>query len=204
MAGPIGMTSGKFALVGAVLLLHGRVDDRNAVVALAPGAAESVASAAGPAERKVHLRAESFRVPVRIANQPLAGGAAVRLGQDFLNAYPVEIDFPHQRIEPLTPGEARGRARSFRAIPLTRNADGSRSLTITIGDATAVRARLDLTSERGVTALQIPARVALGLNGIDAGMVEGTTGPGPVLGLGAFRNLRVRFDLAHDRIWVRP
>lgn len=212
MGGVIGATSGKFVLMATSLLLHGRIDGTDIRVAIVPGAQTSALSMAaearirarsGKPEVTIGLRAESFQARRDTLETTPAFDADLRIGQDLLSEHPVEIDFKHHEIQPLLPGEARHFERTSIAIPVRREADGTLSVDLTLGDHATIRAKLDLSSATGVTASRPePATVVrvgpARLSGID--MTEGSE---PVVGLYAFRSARVIFDLGHDRIWIR-
>ncbi|WP_404369734.1 hypothetical protein AB5I39_17475 [Sphingomonas sp. MMS24-J45] len=211
MAGPIGATSGKFVLIGATLLLNGRVNDIPVRLAIVPGASTSaispdlsarLAARRGGGDVSIHLRAETFRARVEsIEGQP-STGAAIRLGQDVLDENPIEIDFAHQRVRPLSPSEATRFERRAQPIALHHEPDGSVSVDLAGGTGTPVSARLDLSRAVGVTMHGLNAGSAVKVGGVALPKVEVSDGPKPVVGLYALRHVRVIFDLGHDRIWV--
>jgi len=215
MGGVIGATSGKFALMATSLLLHGRIDGMDVRVAIVPAAPTSALSTASAArirarsrkpDATIGLRAESFQARLdmfEVASVP-APAADIRIGQDLLDEHPIEIDFKHHEIQPLLPGEARRIERASIAIPVRREADGMLSVDLAMGGHATIRAKLDLSSATGVTASGSAPTTVVNLGPARLTGVEVTDGPGPVVGLYAFKSARVIFDLRHDRIWVRP
>lgn len=208
MGGVIGATSGKFLLAGVTLLLPGRIDDVPARIAIVPGAPVSAITAdlvdrlrvgGGTADVTIHLRAESFRASIMAVYPQPAAGADLRIGQDVLAATPIVIDFAHRRLQPLSVAQAQRFEDRARPIVIRRDADGTRSVDLVIDGHAPVRAQLDLS---------VPATTAPGgggavrVGGVVLPGVGVTPGPRPVVGLYAFAQVRVLFDLVHDRIWV--
>lgn len=208
MGGITGATSGKFVLMAATLLFHGRVDNAHATIGLVPGAPHS-AIATKFADRiahrdrvKIGIRAEYFYAPIAAAETDPATGADVRIGQDVLDANPVEIDFPRHELRLLLPSEASRVERGMTAIPVTHQANGSMTIPLTIGSAPPTAAILDLAHSTDVAAAAATGAgpVALGRAVVkDAIVTQGAT---PSVGLAAFKTMRVILDLGHDRIWV--
>ncbi len=206
MGGITGATSGKFVLMAATLLFHGRVDNARTLIAIMPGAPHS-AIGATLADRIVHrdrvkigIRAEYLYAPIAAVEPDPAAGAELRIGQDILDANPIEIDFPHHELRLLLPGEAARAERGMTAIPVTHQADGSMTVPLTLDAAPPTAAVLDLAHATDVTAPNAASAVALGHAALkNAVMIRGAT---PSVGLTAFKDMRVIFDLGHDRIWV--
>ena len=208
MGGITGATSGKFVLMAATLLLHGRVDNARTTIAIVPGVPHS-ALATKLAERiahrnrvKIGIRAEYLYAPIAAIEPEPATGADVRIGEDILDANPIEIDFTHHELRLLLAGEASRVERKMIAIPVTHRADGSMTVPLKLGSAPPTAAILDLAHPVDVTAPTSAGVVALGQVVLkNAVVAQGET---PSVGLAAFRNMRVIFDLGHDRIWVAP
>lgn len=212
MGGPIGAISGKFVLMGTALLLHGGVEDKKVRIAIVPGAPTSAISLAmadrlkahgGDHEVKIHLRAESFRARIDAVEPDPGSNAEVRIGQDVLDDNPIEIDFGHRSLRPLSNSEARGLERRSRPIAIRHEADGTLSVEFAEQGHEAVRAVLDLAQATSVAAPGLNAGSMVTVGGVALANVDPTDGPSPIVGLYAFRHLRVIFDLGHDRIWVR-
>ena len=213
MGGVIGATSGKFILMATSLLLHGRIDGVDVHVAIVPAAPTSALSTAlearirsrsRKADATIGLRAESFQARLDTLEVIPAAGTDLRIGQDLLNEHPIEIDFKHHEIQPLLPGEARRIERASIAIPVRREADGTLSVDLAMGEHTTTRAKLDLSSATGVTVSGSEPATVVKVGPARLPGIEVTDGPGPVVGLYAFRSARVIFDLGNDRIWIRP
>ena len=206
MGGITGATSGKFVLMAATLLFHGRVDNAHTLIAIVPGAPHS-AIGATLVDRLVHrdrvkigIRAEYLYAPIAAIEPDPAAGADLRIGQDILDANPIEIDFPHHELRLLLPGEAARAERGMTAIPVTHQADGSMTVPLTLDAAPPTAAVLDLAHATDVTAPIAAGAVALGHAVLkNAVIIRGAT---PSVGLTAFKDMRVIFDLGHDRIWV--
>ncbi len=208
MGGITGATSGKFVLMAATLLFHGRVDNARTTIAIVPGAQQSaiattLANRIAHRDRvKIGIRAEYLYAPIAAVEPAPATGADVRIGQDILDTNPIEIDFPHHELRLLLSGEASRVERGMIAIPVTHQADGSMTIPLTLGSAPPTAAILDLARPTDVIAPTSASVVALGHAVLkNAVVTQGTT---PSVGLAAFRNMRVIFDLGHDRIWVAP
>ncbi|SFO38561.1 hypothetical protein [Sphingomonas sp. OK281] len=206
MGGITGATSGKFVLMAATLLFHGRVDNARTTIAIVPGAPQS-AIATTLADRiahrdriKIGIRAEYLYAPIAAIEPDPATGADVRIGQDVLDANPIEIDFPHRELRLLLAGEASRVERGMMAIPVTHQADGSMTVPLMVGSAPPMAAILDLAHATDVIAPTGAGVVALGHTVLKNVVV--TPGATPSVGLAAFRDMRVVFDLGHDRIWV--
>ena len=206
MGGITGATSGKFVLMAATLLFHGRVDNVPTPIAIVPGAPHS-AIATTLADRIAHhdrvrigIRAEYLYAPIASVEPQPADGAAVRIGRDVLDANPIEIDFPRHELRLLLAGEASRAERRMIAIPVTHGADGALTVPLTLDDAAPIAAVLDLARATDVTAPTGARSVALAGTVLKTAVV--TRGAPPSVGLAAFRDLRVIFDLGHDRIWV--
>lgn len=212
MPGPIGATSGKFVLMGAALLLHGRVNGSDVRVAIMPGTPTSAISAAladrlakrhGEAGLTIHLRAESFRAKIATVEPELGADADIRIGQDVLSANPIDVDFAHHQVRPLSQSEARRIERNSRPIVIRHEADGTLSVDVEADGAPAQPAQLDLSSTLGLTTPDAQSETRLRVGGVDLPSVSTTPGSKAVVGLYAFRHVRVIFDLDHDRLWVR-
>lgn len=212
MGGPIAATSGKFLLIGAALLLNGRVEDKTVRVAIAPGAWTSAISPdlsdwlkarRSGSDVKIHLRAETFRAHIAAVEAEPGAGAAIRLGQDILAENPIEIDFAHQDVQPLSPSEAARFVRGAQPIALRHEPDGSVSVDLAEGNGAPVRAVLDLSQTVSATMPGLASGRVVKVGGVALPNIELRDGPKPVVGLYAFRHVRVIFDLGHDRIWVR-
>ncbi len=207
MGGVTGATSGKFVLMAATLLLHGRVDNARTTIAIVPGAphsaiSETLAKRIGQgAPVKIGIRAEYLRASIPAIEPDLGQGADVRVGQDILDANPIEIDFPHHQVRLLLAGDAKRAERGMTAIPVMRQTDGTMTVPLKLDDAAPTAALLDLAHPAGVVAPIADAKtVALGsvvLNGANV-----SVGAAPSVGLAAFAKARVIFDLGHDRIWI--
>ncbi|MEG3175566.1 hypothetical protein U1872_04935 [Sphingomonas sp. RB3P16] len=207
----MGGNGGRFVVAGATLLLHGWVDNGAARIAIVPGAPTSAMSTAlaertersGKPDLKVELRAESFRIPRAAVEPTPAGDADLRIGQDVLARQPIAIDFARHALQPLSAGEARTAERSASAIAVTRAPDGTLTVPISTDGGAPIVAQLDLSSATGVAAPGLTARSAVSLGPVTLRGVEVADGARPIVGLYAFRHMRVIFDLGHDRIWVR-
>lgn len=207
MGGITGATSGKFVLMAATLLFHGRVDNARSMIVIVPGAPHSAISEA-LAKRvrrgtpvKIGIRAEYLRASIAWVESDPGQGADVRIGQDILATNPIEIDFTHHQLRLLLAGDARRAERGMTAIPVTHEANGMMTVPIKIDDAAPTAALLDLTHPTGVVAPVVSAKsVAIGSVALNAASVS--AGASLSVGLGAFVKTRVIFDLGHDRIWV--
>lgn len=206
MGGITGATSGKFVLMAATLLFHGRVDNARTLIAIVPGAPHS-AIGATLAGRIVHrdrvkigIRAEYLYAPIAAVEPDPAAGADLRIGQDILDANPIEIDFPQHELRLLLPGEAARAERGMTAIPVTHQADGSMTVPLTLDAAPPTAAVLDLAHATDVAAPTAASAVALGHAVLKNAVIS--HGATPSVGLTAFKDMRVIFDLGHDRIWV--
>lgn len=210
MPGVIGGNSGSFVLAATTLLLHGWVNDTKARVAIVPGAPTSAITpalaerikAAGKPDLKIELRAESFRAPLPAIEAAPANDADLRVGQDLLATQPIEIDFPHHGVQPLSPGEARHDEQAYRPIAVQRG-PGGLSVVVAVDGAPPFRAALDLSSQAGLAAPGLAGQGKVTIGSVAVPGVELAAGAQAVVGLYAFRHMRVIFDLAHDRIWVR-
>ncbi|WP_353204859.1 hypothetical protein [Sphingomonas sp.] len=211
MGGPIGATSGTFILIGATLVLSGRVDDKTVRVAIAPGAWTTAISPAlsdwikarhGSSDLKIHLRAETIHAQIATVEAQPSEGAQIRLGQDVLGENPIEIDFAHHALRPLSASEATHFERRAKPIALRHAPDGSLSVALAAGSGAPVRAVLDLSRATGVVMPGLAAERAVTVGGVVLANAEVRDGPKPIIGLYAFRHVRVIFDLGHDRIWV--
>ncbi len=206
MGGMIGATSGKFVLMAATLLFHGRVDNAPTTIAIVPGAPHSaigtrLADRLAHRDRvKIGIRAEYLYAPIAAVESAPADGADLRIGQDILAAHPIEIDFPHHELRLLLPGEAARAERGMTAIPVTHQADGTMTVPLTLDAAPPTAAVLDLAHATAVTAPTEASAVALGHSILKNAIV--VHGASPTVGLSAFEDMRVIFDLGHDRIWV--
>lgn len=210
MAGAIGATGGKFVLMGAALLLHGRVDDNAVRIAIVPGAPTSAVSTAlaerikpGNSDVKIHLRAESFDAKIAAVEPQVGPDADLRIGQDVLSGHPIEIDFVHHQVQPLSPGEAARLEARSQPIAIRHEANGTLSVDVSAGHRPPVSAKLDLSSDLGFASPDGESHAQIKVGGVDLPQVSVTTGARPVIGLYAFKHTRVIFDFAHDRIWVR-
>lgn len=211
MPGVIGGNSGTFILAATTLLLHGWIDNDKARIAIVPGAPTSAMTealadrlhASGKPDMKVELRAESFRIPLAPVEPAPAGDADLRIGQDLLAAHPIEIDFPHHGVRPLSASEARHAEHGFSPIVLTHAPDGTLSVAVSANGSAPIAATLDLSSVAGVAAPGFSADSVVTLGAVAMRELKVADAPRPVVGLYAFRHMRVIFDLAHDRIWVR-
>ena len=211
MGGPIGATSGSFILMGAALVLSGRVDDKTVRVAIAPGTWTSAIDPAlsdwikarhGSSDLKIHLRAETFHAQVAAVEAQPSEGAQIRLGQDVLGENPIEIDFAHHALQPLSASEATHFERRSNPITLRREPDGSLSVALAAASGAPVRAVLDLSRATGVAMPGLAAGSPVTVGGVAFANIDLSDGPKPIVGLYAFRHVRVIFDLGHDRIWV--
>lgn len=206
MGGITGATSGKFVLMAATLLFHGRVDNARTTIAIVPGAPQSaiattlVGRIAHRDRVKIGIGGEYLYAQIAAVEPAPAAGADVRIGQDVLDANPIEIDFPHHELRLLLAGEASRIERGTTAIPVTHQADGSMTVPLMLGSAPPTAAILDLAHPTDVIAPTSADVVALGHAVLKNAVV--TRGATPSIGLAAFRNMRVIFDLGHDRIWV--
>ena len=211
MAGVIGGTSGKFILVGAALLLHGRVDEKSVRVSIAPGVptsamtpelADHVKTRGGGPDVTIHLRAESFRARVAAVETDPGPDAALRIGQDLLDENPIEIDFAHHVLQPLSTSEARRLERRSQPIAVRHEPDGTLSVNIAADGHVPLSARLDLLSATSITAPGFGPATEVKVGGVEVPKAEVTDGPRPMVGLYAFRHARVIFDLGQGRIWI--
>lgn len=206
MGGVTGATSGKFVLMAATLLFHGRVDNARTTIALVPGAPHSAISTTlaqrmtGKTRVKIGIRAEYLYASIATVEPDPAPGAELRIGQDILDANPIEIDFAHHELRLLLPDEASQAERQMRAIPVTHQADGRMTVPLMLDDAPPTAAVLDLLHATDVTAPTAAKVVAIGRSPLKDAVV--TRGATPSVGLTAFKDMRVIFDLGHDRIWV--
>ena len=206
MGGITGATSGKFVLMAATLLFHGRVDNARTTIGIVPGAPHS-AIGATLANRithrdrvKIGIRAEYLYAPVTAVEPDPAAGADIRIGQDILDANPIEIDFPHHELRLLLAGEAPRVERGMTEVPVTHQADGTMTVPLTLDAAPPTAAVLDLAHATDVTAPTAASAVAPGRSVLKDVVV--TPGATLSVGLAAFKRMRVIFDLGHDRIWV--
>ncbi|KQM21369.1 hypothetical protein [Novosphingobium sp. Leaf2] len=209
MGGAIGATTGKFVLLGAALLLHGRVEDKAAHVAIVPGAptsamTQALAARIAAPRRKVdiHLRAETFAAAIAAVEPDVGSGADVRIGQDVLNTQPIEIDFAHHDVRPLSPDEAASFKARSHALTMQRGPGGSLTVAIAFASRPATLARLDLSRAVGIAAPDAVPGEPVKVGGVDLRDVAVTREPQAVVGLYAFKHTRVIFDLAQGRIWV--
>lgn len=210
MPGVIGGNSGSFVLAATTLLLHGWVDNDKARIAIVPGAPTSAVTQAladrvkrsGKSDIKVELRAESFRAPLPAIETTPAADADLRIGQDLLASQPIAIDFPHHALQPLSPSEARSAERGYSPIVVERG-PGGLSVTVSADGGVPFRAALDLSSQAGLTAPELKGQGKVTIGAVPMREVEVSAGAQAVVGFYAFRHMRVIFDLAHDRIWVR-
>jgi hypothetical protein len=213
MAGVIGATSGKFVLIGAALLLHGRIDGNDARLAIMPGTptsaitpelADRVKARSKKLDVSIHIRSESFRAEITGIEAKPALDAQVRLGQDVLASNPIEFDFAHREALPLSSSEARHLERRSRPITIHHEIDGSLSVELEQNGQAPERARLDLSLPIGVSVLRPSSLPTIKIGKIDLPKVDVSQGSESVVGLYAFKQVRVIFDLGNDRIWVRP
>lgn len=209
MGGAIGATTGKFVLLGAALLLHGRVEDKAAQVAIVPGAATSAISQALAARiptprpaLDVHLRAESFAAAIAAVEPEVGSGADMRIGQDVLDTQPIEIDFVHHDVRALSPHEAASFEARSHALTMQRGPGGSLTVTIAFAGRPAILARLDLSRAVGIAVPDAVPDGPVKVGGVALPDVAITREPQAVVGLYAFRHARVIFDLRQRRIWV--
>ncbi|MDQ2762385.1 MAG: hypothetical protein M3Y22_02485 [Pseudomonadota bacterium] len=212
MAGVIGATGGKFALVGVALVLHGRIDGNDVRMAIMPGSpasaitpdlADRVRARSNRPDVAIHLRAESFRARISAVEASPAGDAQVRIGQDILADNAIEFDFVHHQALPLSASEARSLERRSRPISVDRDPGGIFSVTLEQDGKAPVHAQLDLALAAGVVTPVPAIGTTIKVGGVDLPKVDVTEGAQPVVGLYAFKHLRVIFDFGHDRIWVR-
>jgi hypothetical protein len=171
--------------------------------AISPALADGARAHGTYPDVKIHLRAESFRARINGVEASPAADASVRIGRDVLDFNPIEIDFVHHELQPLSPGEARRFERRSQPIAIRHEPDGTLSVEVAVGGQVPVRARLDLSGDLGFASPGPGPERAIRVGGVDISQVEVTSGPSPVVGLYAFRHFRVLFDLGHDRIWVR-
>lgn len=204
MAGVIGATSGKFVLMGAMLLFQGRVDGDRSVIAVAPGASVSTIAPGRRAGERVRIGIGAMNL---VAAKPATGEqpgpkVGLTIGRDVLDANPVMIAFPSHRLRLLLPAEARRQEARMVAIPVDEQPGGALSVPLAIDDAAATPVPLDLTSATAVVApTQNPhATVSIGAHALPG--IAVTAGDTPKVGLLAFARCTVIFDLSHHRIWV--
>lgn len=207
MGGITGATSGKFVLMAATLLFHGRVDNARTTIAIVPGAPHSAISETlakrvrQGAPIKIGIRAEYLHASIAAVEPDPGQGADVRIGQDILDVNPIEIDFLHHQLRLLLAGDAKRAEHGMTAIPVTRQPDGTMTVPLKLDDAAPAAALLDLAHPTGVVAPIAGAKtVTLGSVVLKTAIVSGGTAPS--VGLGAFAKSRVIFDFGHDRIWV--
>lgn len=212
MPGPIGATSGKFVMMGAALLLHGRIAGSDVRMAIMPGAPTSAITASlakrvpkyhGDADVTVHLRAETFRARIATIEPDIGTDADVRLGQDVLAGNPIDVDFQHHALQPLSPSEARRLQSKSRPIAIRHEADDTLSVDVEVDGKPAMPARLDLAAPVGFATPDAVSGKDVRVGGVSLHDVSIVPGDTPVVGLYAFRRMRVIFDLGHDRLWVR-
>ena len=204
-----GVTSGKFVLMAAGLLLHGRIDDVPGKIAIVPAAPLSAIapdllakvdhrSPATPI--KIGIRGSSFRAVVATVEEPPFPGADLRIGRDLLDAHPIEIDFRDRSLKLLLPGEARHEEAKMTAVSVAKAADGALSILVSIGDAPPVAATLDLSS-------LMPAEAAATVTNASTGTitlrnVQTDDSGAPKVSLSAFAGRAIILDLSYDRLWV--
>lgn len=207
MGGITGATSGKFVLMAATLLFHGRVDNARTTIAIVPGAPHSAISETlakrvrQGAPVKIGIRAEYLRASITGVERDPGQGADVRIGQDILDANPIEIDFAHHQLRLLLAGDAKREERGMTPIPVTRETDGTVTVPLRIDDAAPTAALLDLLRPTGVVA-PVASSKSVALGPVALNTAEVSVGANPSVGLGAFAKTRVIFDLGHGRIWV--
>jgi len=203
MSGVIGATGGKFVLLAATLLVHGRVDERRVGVAIAPGAATSSIAPDLRAGRRIAIGIGAMRTR---ADTPRAGdqpaGVALTIGRDLIDGNPIAIDFPARQLRLLSARDAARREARMTAIPIARDADGGMTVPLSIDEAPAVRATLDLASPDGVGAPVAGGSSRIRIGGVALAGVIATVAAQPRVGLLAFARSTVIFDLGHDRIWI--
>ncbi len=207
MGGMIGATSGKFVLMAATLLFHGRVDNAPTTIAIVPGAPSSAIGEAiakrvrQGAPVKIGVRGEYLRASIAAVEPDPGQGADLRIGQDILDANPIEIDFAHHALRLLLAGEATRVERGMTAIPVTHRADGMLTIPLQLDDAAQINAVLDLGHATSVTAPDMTAKT-VSIGSVKLKSVQIAPGAAPSVGLAAFAQARVIFDLGHDRIWL--
>ena len=207
MDGITGATSGKFILMAATLLFHGRVDNARSTIAIVPGAPHSAISETlakrvrQGAPVKIGIRGEYLRASIAGVEHDPGQGADVRIGQDILDANPIEIDFAHHQLRLLLAGDAKRAEHGMTAISVSRQPDGTMTVPLKLDDAAPIVAVLNLASATGIVAANASAKsVALWSVVLKTADVSGGTAPS--VGLGTFAKTRVIFDFGHDRIWV--
>ena len=150
---------------------------------------------------KIGIRAEYLRASIAGVEHDPGQGADVRIGQDILDANPIEIDFTHHQLRLLLAGDAKRAEQGMTAISVTRRPDGTMTVPLKLDDAAPIAAVLDLANPTGLVAPIASAKtVTLGSVALKTADVSG--GTVPLVGLGAFAKTRVIFDFGHDRIWV--
>ncbi len=208
MGGVIGATSGKFVLIGAALLLQGRVDNARTEIAIVPGLATSAVSE-GFARRnsarplKIAIRATSFTAMVTAVDPGLKGPAEVELGRDVLDAHPIEIDFGRHQVRALLKSEAQQAERRSTAILVEVEPDGLLRVPLTLSDHRVVSGELDLKNVDTVIATAGMNGVPVQIGGKESGDQSVEAMHGLKVGLGIFGQSRVIFDLGNDKIFVR-
>lgn len=206
MSGVIGATGGKFVLLAATLMLHGRLDERPAGIAIAPGAARSGIAPGVRAGPRVAIRIGAMRTIAAtppVADQP--PGVALTIGRDLIDRDPIAIDFPARQVRLLSAHDAAVREAHMTAIPVTPAADGGLTVPLAIDDGPAVPAPLDLASPTGVAGPAITGTSRVRIGDVAIAGVGATAAVHPAVGLLAFARSTVIFDLGHGRIWIaRP
>lgn len=208
MGGVIGATSGKFVLIGAALLLQGRVDNARTEIAIVPGLAYSAVTE-GFARRnsarllKIAIRATSFTAPVTAVDPGLKGPAEVELGRDVLDAHPIEIDFGRHQVRSLLKSEAQQAERRSTAIPVEVEPDGLLRVPLTLSDHRVVSGELDLRNADTVIATAAMTGVPVQIGGKESGARSVEQMHGLKVGLGIFWQSRIIFDLGDNKIFVR-
>ncbi len=211
MGGVVGATSGKFILIAATLLLQGRIDNRRTQIEIVPGARSSTISSAFvdesarkgmPGSYKIGLRASYFYASIPAVEPMPASGSQLRIGRDILDTHPIEIDFVHRQLRILLPGEMRRAELRSATIPITREADGTLKVLVSVDGGPAFHAALDLSRPIGLATIG-----GSGVHSVRVGEavlkeIDVDASATPAIGLLAFARSRVIFDLQHDRILV--
>lgn len=205
MGGIIGATSGKFVIVAAMLMLHGRIDNHRSLIAIAPG---TLQSSSGPAVRtsgrlKLAIGASVLHVAAPPYGSQPDAATRLTIGRDLLDVAPIEIDFRAHEVRLLSSSAARIQERAMTAIAVSDGPDGALTVPLTIGGAAPMIATLDLASATGVSTpgAMVGAVVRLGPVALPGIVPAG--GPDAKVGLLAFARSVVIFDLANHLIWVR-
>lgn len=205
MGGVVGATTGKFVIVGAALLLQGRVDDVLTTLAIVPGAEVSAISPTLADRLQVHhqegqpytirIRRENFTAQIGRNETNWQSGVTLRIGADLLAKQLILIDFKHRSARILMRYEISGMLRHFARVPLSRSTSGTWLVAATGAGGQKGWARLNLSTT--VFAVQgAEHKACLREDG------EGTGELSDEFGLPDFKDSAVVFDFDNRQIWI--